>query len=420
LSPTSPPLTPASPPPTGVVVLALMLLLGTQPVSTDLYLPSLPSLPGLFGVPLTTVQLTLSVLVISFGAGQLALGPVADRFGRRPVLLGGLALYTLVSAAALWSPHIAWLIACRAGQGLGMAACVVCARAMLRDLYDPAQGAHVMARAATWMGILPVAGPILGGYLETTLGWRGAFGVLTLFGATGLAVIALRLPETLRQPNPAALQLRPLLHNWRVVLTHRGFWAYTAVSSFTYAGLFCFIAGSSFVMVDVLGLSRREYGFAFAFVTSGFLIGSALCRRLVPRLGMVRSIRVAAFISLGAGLTMAGLALAGVHHPLALMIPAFVYTFAHGIHQPCAQVGAVGPFPTRAGAATALSGFLSMALAFGMGYWMGWSYNGTVYPLALTIAFWCFALALAALLGVGRHGHPTPATVHEARDNTVR
>jgi MFS transporter, DHA1 family, multidrug resistance protein len=210
LSPTSPPLTPASPPPTGVVVLALMLLLGTQPVSTDLYLPSLPSLPGLFGVPLTTVQLTLSVLVISFGAGQLALGPVADRFGRRPVLLGGLALYTLASAAALWSPHIAWLIACRAGQGLGMAACVVCARAMLRDLYDPAQGAHVMARAATWMGILPVAGPILGGYLETTLGWRGAFGVLTLFGATGLAVIALRLPETLHQPNPAALQLRPL------------------------------------------------------------------------------------------------------------------------------------------------------------------------------------------------------------------
>ena len=303
---------------------------------------------------------------------------------------------------------------------LGMAACVVCARAMLRDLYDPAQGAHVMARAATWMGLLPVAGPILGGYLETTLGWRGAFGVLTLFGATGLAVIALRLPETLQRPNPEALRLRPLLDNWRVVLSHRGFWAYTAVSSFTYAGLFCFIAGSSFVMVDVLGLSRREYGLAFAFVTSGFLIGSAVCRRLVPRRGMVRSIRLAAFVSLAAGTSMAGLALAGVHHPLALMIPAFIYTFAHGIHQPCAQVGAVGPFPTRAGAATALSGFLSMALAFGMGYWMGWSYNGTVYPLSLTIAGWCFALAFAALVGVGRHGHPTPAAVQEAQDNTPR
>jgi DHA1 family bicyclomycin/chloramphenicol resistance-like MFS transporter len=400
-------------------VLALMLLLGTQPVSTDLYLPSLPSLPGHFGVSLTTVQLTLSVLVVSFGAGQLVLGPVADRFGRRPVLLGGLGLYTLASAAALMSPHISWLIVCRAGQGLGMAACVVCARAMLRDLYDPAQGAHVMARAATWMGILPVAGPILGGYLETTLGWRGAFAVLTLFGATGLAVIALRLPETLRQPNPAALQLGPLLHNWRVVLTHRSFWAYTSVSSFTYAGLFCFIAGSSFVMVEVLGLSRREYGFAFAFVTSGFLIGSAVCRRLVPRLGMVRSIRVAAFVSLGAGLALAGLALAGVHHPLALMIPAFVYTFAHGIHQPCAQVGAVGPFPSRAGAATALSGFLSMALAFSMGYWMGWSYNGTVYPLSLTIAFWCFALSFAALVWVGRHGQPTPTQAGAVQDDAA-
>ncbi|MCX7659013.1 MAG: multidrug effflux MFS transporter [Caldimonas manganoxidans] len=419
VSATTLPSQPASPS-TGVVVLALMLLLGTQPVSTDLYLPSLPSLPQVFGVPLTKVQLTLSVLVISFGFGQLVLGPVADRFGRRPVLLAGLSLYTLASAAALVSPTIAWLIACRAAQGLGMAACVVCARAMLRDLYDPAQGAHVMARAATWMGLLPVSGPILGGYLETTLGWRGAFGVLTLFGATGLAVIALRLPETLRHPNPHALRWRPMWHSWRVVLSHPSFWAYTAVSSFTYAGLFCFIAGSSFVMVDVLGLSRREYGVAFAIVTSGFLIGSATCRRLVPRLGLVGSIRWAAFISVAAGTAMAALALAGVHHPLALMMPAFVYTFAHGIHQPCAQMGAVGPFPTRAGAATALSGFLSMALAFGMGYWMGWSHNGTVYPLALTMAAWCFALAAAAWLGVGRWGQPKPTARSPALDNTVR
>lgn len=386
-----------------------MLLLGTQPMSSDLYLPSLPSLPAVFGVPVTTVQLTLSVLVMSFGAAQLVLGPIADRHGRRPVLLAGLSLYTLASAAAIASPTIGWLIACRAAQGIGMAACVVCARAMLRDLYDPAEGAHVMARAATWMGVLPVAGPILGGYLETSLGWRGAFAVLTLFGAAGLAVIALRLPETLAHPNPHALRVRPMLENWAAVLRHPTFWAYTAVSSFTYAGLFCFIAGSSFVMVDVLGLSRREYGFAFALVTSGFLVGSAYCRRLVPRVGMVGAIRRAAFLSILAGVSWAGLALAGVHHPLAIMIPQLIYSFAHGIHQPCAQVGAVGPFPTRAGAATALSGFLSMSLAFGMGYWIGWSFNGTVYPLALSVAFWCFAVAFAALVLVGRHGEPSTA-----------
>ncbi len=402
----TPPSTPAKPPrpALGVVVVALMLLLGTQPISTDLYLPSLPSLPGAFGVPVASAQLTLSVLVIAFGLAQLVMGPMADRIGRRPVLLTGLTLYTAASAAAIAAPTIGWLVACRAAQGVAMAACVVCARAMLRDLYDPHEGAHVLARASTWMGAFPILGPVLGGYLETSLGWRGAFGVLTLFGAVSLLFIASRLPETLTRPNPAALRPGPMLRTWAEILRHPTFWAYTAVASFTYAGLFSFIAGSSFVLVDVLGLSRHEYGFGYAFVVCGFLTGSAWCRRLIPRRGLLRSIRLAAFISLSAGLTMGALALVGVHHPLAIMLPQFAFLVAHGIHQPCAQVGAIGPFPGRAGAAAALSGFFSMMLAFGVGNWIGWSYDGTVLPLTLTIAFWSIAVAFAALVLVRRHG----------------
>ena len=389
-------------PSTGLVILALTLLLGTQPVSTDLYQATLPSLPAVFGVPVATVQLTLSVLVICFGAGQLVMGPVADRFGRRPVLLTGLALYTLASALAIFSPDIAWMIACRGVQGLGMAACVVCARAMLRDLYEPVAAAHVLARSSTWMGVIPIAGPILGGFIETTLGWRGAFGAITVFGAFGLALIAMRLPETLAHRNPRALQWKPLFDNWRVVARHKGFRAYTAVWASTYAGLFTFIVGASFVLVDVLGLSRREYGLAFAMVTSGFLLGSACCRRLVPRLGLRRTIRVGAFVSIACAVSMAGLALAGVHHPLAIMGPQMLFTFAHGIHQPCAQMGAVGPFPMQAGAAAALSGFICMVLAFAVGNWVGWSFDGTVMPLALTVAFWSLATAFAALVLVAR------------------
>ena len=389
-------------PSTAVVILALTLLLGTQPISTDLYLPTLPSLPAVFGVPVATVQLTLSVLVICFGAGQLVMGPVADRFGRRPVLLAGLALYTAASALAMPSPDIAWLVACRGVQGVGMAACVVCARAMLRDLYEPVAAAHVLARSSTWMGVFPILGPILGGFIETTVGWRGAFAAIALFGATGLALIALRLPETLARPNPQALRLQPLLANWGVVARHRGFWAYTAVWACTYAGLFGFIVGSAFVLVDVLGLSRREFGFGFAMVTSGFLLGSAFCRRLVPRLGLQRTVRVGAFVSIASAVSMAGLALAGVHHPMAIMGPQMVFTFAHGIHQPCAQMGAVGPFPAQAGAAAALSGFVCMVLAFAVGNWIGWSFDGTVYPLAFTVTFWSLATAFAALVLVPR------------------
>ena len=406
-SATPPPARPQPRPET--VVLALMLLLGTQPISTDLYLPSLPSLPGLFGVPIATVQLTLSVLVISFGAAQLVLGPLADRHGRRPVLIGGLVLYTAASALAAAAPNIVWLISCRGAQGVGMAACVMCARAMLRDFYAPQEGARVLARAMVWMSAIPVIGPILGGVIETTLGWRGAFATLTAFGATGLLFVCLRLPESIQRRDPHALRLRPLLNGWAEILRHPTFWAYTAVASFTYAGLFSFIAGSSFVLVDVLGLTRRQFGVAFALGVTGYLLGSYWCQRLIPQRGLVRTIRLAAGLSLAAGASIAALALAGVHHPLALMVPQFLYFLAHGIHQPCAQVGAVGPFPARAGTAAALSGFLCMVLAFATGYWIGWSFDGTVYPLALTVAFWSSLLAFAALVLVHRYGEPRTA-----------
>lgn len=385
-------------PDAGTVVLALMLLLGTQPISTDLYLPSLPSLPAYFGVPVATVQLTLSVLVVCFGAAQLPLGALSDRIGRRPVLLGGLVLYTLASALAIVSSHIGWLIACRAAQGVAMAACVVGARAMLRDLYPPQEGAHMLARGATWMSLIPLVGPVLGGYIETRWGWRGAFAVLAAFGAGTLLFIALRVPESLDHRGGGRWT-----DGWGQILRHPGFWSCTAVASFTYAGLFSFIAGSSFVLVEVLGLSRQQFGFAFAFVVSGYVIGSTLCRHLVPRRGVVRTLRLAACVSLAAGALMVGLALAGVHHPLALMVPQFIFTLAHGLHQPCAQTGAIAAFPRRAGTATALSGFIAMSLAFGVGYWIGWSFDGTVYPLALTVGFWCAAVAFAALVLVPRY-----------------
>jgi DHA1 family bicyclomycin/chloramphenicol resistance-like MFS transporter len=329
---------------------------------------------------------------------------VADRLGRRPVLIAGLVLYTGASALAMLASRIDWLIVCRAAQGVGMAACVMCARAMLRDFYAPQEGARVLARAMVWMSAIPVLGPMLGGVIETTLGWRGAFATLTAFGAVGLLFVVLRLPESIERHDPHALRFSALARSWAEIMHHPTFWAYTAVASFTYAGLFSFIAGSSFVLVDVLGLTRREFGVTFSLVVSGYLVGSFWCQRLIPQRGLVRTIRLGASLSLVGGLSMAALALAGVHHPLALAVPQFVYMVAHGIHQPCAHVGAVGPFPARAGTAAALSGFLCMALAFAVGSWIGWSFDGTVYPLALTIAFWSVLLAYAALVLVRRHG----------------
>ena len=397
------PLAPPLPrPSTAVVILALTLLLGTQPISTDLYLPTLPSLPAVFGVPIATAQLTLSVLVICFGAAQLVMGPVADRFGRRPVLLAGLALYTAASALAMPSPDIAWLVACRGAQGVGMAACVVCARAMLRDLYEPVAAAHVLARCSTWIGVLPHPRPHPrrlhrddGGLARRVRGHRA---VRRHRACTHRAALA-RDTGTTQSPGAAPASAAGELGRGgqpsRLLGLHGGVGLHLC-------GAVRFITGSAFVLVDVLGLSRREFGFGFAMVTSGFLLGSAWCRRLVPHLGLRRTVRVGAFVSIASAVSMAGLALAGVHHPMAIMGPQMLFTFAHGIHQPCAQMGAVGPFPAQAGAAAALSGFVCMVLAFVVGNWIGWSFDGTVYPLALTVAFWSIATAFAALVLVRR------------------
>jgi DHA1 family bicyclomycin/chloramphenicol resistance-like MFS transporter len=162
------------PPSDALVAVALALFLGLQPVTTDLYLPGLPALSAEFGGAVGLAQLTLSGLILAFGFGQLLLGPVSDRFGRRPVLLAGLGLYVLGSISSAHATSMDMLIFGRVLQGIGLAASVVCGRAMVRDLYDPLRGTLVMSRAQSGLGLFALGSPILGGVLAATLGWRAA------------------------------------------------------------------------------------------------------------------------------------------------------------------------------------------------------------------------------------------------------
>jgi len=176
----------------GVLVLALALLLGIQPVTTDLYLPALPALTAGFGGHIAQAQLTLTALLLAFGASQLVLGPLSDRFGRRPVLLAGLSAYVLAATGTALAPSIEGLIALRALQGAAMGAAVMAARAIVRDLYQPAEGARVMSRALTGLGVIACLCAPVGGLVTDGLGWRFALAVPALFGAGTLALVALR------------------------------------------------------------------------------------------------------------------------------------------------------------------------------------------------------------------------------------
>jgi DHA1 family bicyclomycin/chloramphenicol resistance-like MFS transporter len=387
-----------------LVVLILSLLLGIQPVTTDLYLPTLPALTEGFGAAMTQAQLTLTALLLAFGASQLVWGPVSDRFGRRPVLLAGLAAYTVASLGCALAPSMELLIVWRTVQGAAMGAAVMGARAIVRDLYTPELGARMMSKGLTGLGIIACVCAPLGGLLADWLGWRYALAVLAIFGAATLAVVALRFEESVPQRNPHALRAATLFATWLRIVRHPTFIAYSALSSATYAGLFTFLASSSFVFIQVLGLTRTQYGVVMFSMSFVYIFGTLMCRRLLPRFGVPRTVAIAGLLTLAGGTLVGVLALAGLHTTWAIMAPYYLYMLGHGVHQPCGQSGAVGPFPHAAGAASALNGFLMMLTAFAVGGWIGTRLDGTVFALTNGVWLWSTVVAILAWTLVQRYG----------------
>ncbi|WP_219218915.1 multidrug effflux MFS transporter [Variovorax boronicumulans] len=387
-----------------LIVLTLALLLGIQPVTTDLYLPALPALTSGFGAPVAHAQLTLTALLLAFGLSQLLLGPLSDRYGRRPVLLCGLAAYVVAAVGGALAPSMEWLIGWRTLQGAAMGAAVMAARAIVRDLYLPAEGARVMSRALTGLGVIACLCAPLGGLLSDLASWRVALLAPALFGAGTLALVALRFEESLARRNPDALAPRTLLRTWAMVLRHPTFLAFCALTTASYAVLFTFLAASSFVFIQVLGLTKTQYGLVMLWNSLAYIAGTFVCRHWLPRHGVRGSIARGAVLTLAGGTLMGGLALAGAQSVAAIVGPLTLVMLGHGVHQPCGQSGAVGPFPQAAGAASALNGFVMMLAAFGIGGWLGTHLDGTVRPLAYGMWFWSVCIALIAWTLVQKYG----------------
>jgi DHA1 family bicyclomycin/chloramphenicol resistance-like MFS transporter len=390
-----------------LVVLALSLLLGIQPVTTDLYLPALPALTEDFGAPVSQSQLTLTTLLLAFGLSQLVWGPLSDRFGRRPVLLLGLVAYTIASVGTALAESMPQLVAWRTVQGAAIGAAVMAARAIVRDLYAPETGARVLSMALTGLGVIACLCAPIGGLLTDLFGWRYALTALAVFGAATLVLVAARFEETVRRKNPAALHPAALLRTWFTILRHPTFIAYSALSVASYAGLFTFLGASSFVFIKVFGYTRTQYGMTMFTMSFVYVLGTFLCRRLLPRLGIKRSVALAGVVSLAGGTLLGVLAHAGVQSGWAVLVPFLLFALGHGVHQPCGTSGAVGPFPQAAGAASALNGFFMMLAAFAVGGWIGPRLDGTVFALTDGVWFWSVVIALVAWTLVRRHGGPS-------------
>lgn len=389
------------------VLLAALSAIG--PLTTDMYLPSLPDIARLLGATTSQAQFTISAYLFGFAIGQILYGPVSDRYGRKPVLMAAVGLYTAASLACALSTSIDMLLLSRTLQAVGGSGGIVLARAVVRDIYSGARAGRELSLIGSVMALAPVLAPVAGGILQTGFGWRSIFFVLVLAGVLGAGVIWLLLPETLPQRGEA-LSLRSMLKSYGVVARNPAYLAYLGLASTSFAGLFAWISGTSFVLQNLYSLSAFAFGIAFAGGSMGYMIGAGLAARMVIRLGLDTTIGIGSGCCAAGGLLMAASVASGLTSAISLVLPMALYLAGLGMVLPQSIAGAMTPFPERAGAASAFLGFIQQSLSALSGALVGALLGTTAWPLAGTVAaMGCATLALwiatrSLRAGVARHG----------------
>jgi len=378
----SPPLSRPAPPP--MPLLAAMAAFG--PLSTDLYLPALPLLAIAMQSDASGIQLTLSGFLLAFAPAQLVMGPLADRFGRRPVLLAATFVFLLGSLACALAPSLTLLVLARILQALGACAGPVLSRAIIRDTFAPERAAAGLATIGAMMALAPAIGPIIGGWLTEAFDWRASFLLLAAMAAAMLLISWRTLRETAPMLDPRATDPTRLARQYLGLIGRPVFLGHAIISTGAYAGLFSFISGSSHVLQGGLGLSPTLYGLCFSAIVVGFFFGAETARRISTRLGVRRMLVFGTVLAAIAGtsapllLWLAGTGVVPILAPFALM------TYACGLLMPNAQSGAIAPYPHMAGRVSALLGFLQWGI-------------GAVWGLALASVLdlqgWAMAWSLA-------------------------
>lgn len=359
-------------------------------------------------VPVGLVQMTLSALMITFAISQLLWGPVSDRYGRRPVMLIGLSLYISASFVGASSSSVEVLVAARAVQGLGMAAAVVCGRAMVRDLFEPAEGTLVMTRSMSLLALVSMSAPIAGALLSSAWGWRAPLWGQTAFAAAPLALIAWRLRETAPSLQLEALDIRRLLSNYWLVARNPIFISWTLLNAFGYGAYFGFFSASSYLFIERFGFSSLGFGSVIAGASIAYLAGTFACRHWISRHGVLGAVRRAGFLTLAAALILIVPQLLHSQRPATMIAALWLHLFSYGVHQPCGQVGLAAPFPRHAGTATALGGSLFATAAFATSSLLGIVHDGSPGPVSWVSGVCMLACGLIALTWVHGRGEPTP------------
>jgi DHA1 family bicyclomycin/chloramphenicol resistance-like MFS transporter len=339
----------------------LMAMTAIGPATLNILVPALPGLVERLATDTGTVQLMLSLYLLSLASAQLLLGPLSDRFGRRPVVLAGLALAVAASLAAIAASSIMSLIAVRIVQAIGASTGVVIGRAIIRDLYERDRAAAMIGLITTAMVIAPMVAPLIGGILDTAFGWESIFLFIATFSAMVWVWALLVLPET--RPASAAGAPVMLWQHWRALLGDAKFHGYVLAGALGSAPFFTFLGGGPHVVVTLMGRTSAEYGVWFAITSLGYMSGNFTASRLSQRLGV--DVMIMAGIALefaGACVTAATVAAMPDGGPPTVFLPQFLISYGNGVLLPNAIAGAVSVRPQAAGTASGVAGFTQMSI----------------------------------------------------------
>jgi DHA1 family bicyclomycin/chloramphenicol resistance-like MFS transporter len=374
-------------------ILGLLSSLG--PLGVDMYLPSLPTIEGVFGASTGQVQLTLSSFFLGFSLGQSVIGPLADRYGRRPPLYAGVALFIVSSLACPFATSIWQLIVLRFFQALGSCSGIVTARAIARDVFTPAETRRVFATLILFVGVLPMIAPLIGGYLLGWFGWQSSFFVMAGLAAVTLTCMLIWLPETLNPAYQQSLSPARITQTYASLSKDRLFILTSVANGIAMAGMFAYIAGSPFVFISLYGVPANRFGYVFGANVIGMMAGSQVAGRVLHNANPRRILRAVTSIQFLAGAALVAAAVTGFGGAFGIGPPLFIYLFCIGVVMPTASAMALANHPKIAGAASALYGTLQFVFAAIATAILSAIGDGSALPMAAVIcacgmiAFFC-------------------------------
>jgi DHA1 family bicyclomycin/chloramphenicol resistance-like MFS transporter len=374
----------------------LPLLLGyfiaVGPAATDMYLPAFPAVEHSFGTAPGTAQLTLATWFAGLAVGQITMGTLSDRFGRRAPLIFGTATFTLATIGCALAPSLTLLAIFRAIAAIGASAGMVVPRAMVRDLAEGHHAAILMSRLTLVMGVAPILAPSIGGAVLTFAHWRVIFWILALYGAGGCAMALRLVPETLPQDRRSQLRLAKQFARYGAILHDRVFLTHAAMGASGGFCMFAYLAGASPVFILGFGLAPWQFALIFGLCSCGLIAGSQINARLLPRLGLSVMLRIICRVSLAATATLTALAFAGVHILPLIVAPIFVALSCQGFSNGNTVAGALQRQGGQAGSASALMGMAQFSLGATSGLLVGLLTDGT--PRGMAALMLCGSLGM--------------------------